>query len=74
MLQELILKEDVRAVFQPVLNLKTRETLGFEGLTRGPQGTEYESPYMLFDIATESDLVFRAQSSLSSQRHLVRAS
>ena len=57
-LQELILKEDVRAVFQPVLNLKTRETLGFEGLTRGPQGTEYESPYMLFDIATESDLVF----------------
>ena len=57
-LQEIILKEDVRTLFQPVINLETRETLGFEGLTRGPQGTEYESPYMLFDIATEADLVF----------------
>ena len=57
-LQEIILKEDVRTLFQPVINLETRETLGFEGLTRGPQGTEYESPYMLFDIATEADIVF----------------
>lgn len=58
LLQEVILKEDVRTLFQPILDLKSRETLGYEGLTRGPQGTEFESPYMLFDIATESDLVF----------------
>jgi EAL domain-containing protein (putative c-di-GMP-specific phosphodiesterase class I) len=32
--------------------------LGYEALTRGPEGTEFESPYMLFDIATESDLLF----------------
>ena len=51
-LQEIILKEDVRTLFQPILNLRSRETLGYEGLTRGPQGTEFESPYMLFDIAT----------------------
>ena len=57
-LQEIILKEDVRTLFQPIIDLRSRETLGYEGLTRGPQGTEFESPYMLFDIATESDLVF----------------
>ena len=57
-LQEIILKEDVRTLFQPIVDLRSRRTVGFEGLTRGPQGTEYESPYMLFDIATESDLVF----------------
>lgn len=57
-LQEIILKEDVRTLFQPVIDLNTRETLGYEALTRGPQGTEFESPYMLFDIATESELVF----------------
>jgi len=57
-LQEIILKEDVRTLFQPIIDLKSRETLGYEGLTRGPQGTEFESPYMLFDVATESDLVF----------------
>jgi EAL domain-containing protein (putative c-di-GMP-specific phosphodiesterase class I) len=58
MLQEIILREDVRTVFQPIIDLNTRETLGYEGLTRGPQGTEYESPYMLFDVANESDLLF----------------
>ncbi len=57
-LQEIILKEDVRTVFQPILDLRSRKTLGYEGLTRGPQGTEVESPYMLFDIATEAELVF----------------
>ncbi|MFQ5793074.1 MAG: GGDEF domain-containing phosphodiesterase, partial [Acidobacteriota bacterium] len=58
MLQELILKEDVRTVFQPIVRLEDRSILGYEALTRGPRGTEFESPYMLFDIATESDLQF----------------
>jgi EAL domain-containing protein (putative c-di-GMP-specific phosphodiesterase class I) len=58
LLQEIILKEDVRTFFQPIIDLKSRLTLGFEGLTRGPQGTDYESPYMLFGVATESDLLF----------------
>jgi EAL domain-containing protein (putative c-di-GMP-specific phosphodiesterase class I) len=58
LLQEIILKEDVRTFFQPIVDLNTRATLGFEGLTRGPAATEYEHPYMLFDIATESDLLF----------------
>jgi EAL domain-containing protein (putative c-di-GMP-specific phosphodiesterase class I) len=58
LLQEIILKEDVRTLFQPILDLTTRETLGYEGLSRGPRGTEYESPYMLFDVAQDSDLLF----------------
>src|SRR5262245_29389141 len=58
LLQEIILKEDVRTYFQPIVDLNTRATLGFEGLTRGPSATEYESPYMLFGVATESDLLF----------------
>jgi EAL domain-containing protein (putative c-di-GMP-specific phosphodiesterase class I) len=58
LLQEIILKEDVRTFFQPIIDLNTRATLGFEGLTRGPAATEYEHPYMLFDVATESDLLF----------------
>jgi hypothetical protein len=45
LLQEIILKEDVRTFFQPIVDLNTRATLGFEGLTRGPAATEYEHPY-----------------------------
>lgn len=58
MLQEIILKEDIRTVFQPIVNMRDRSVVGYEALTRGPKGTEFESPYMLFDIATESDLLF----------------
>jgi len=57
-LQEIILKEDVQTVFQPIVNMKDRSIVGYEALTRGPKGTEFESPYMLFDIASESDLLF----------------
>lgn len=57
-LQEIILKEDIHTVFQPIVNLQERSILGYEALTRGPRGTEFESPYMLFDIAGESDLEF----------------
>jgi len=57
-LQEIILKEDVQTVFQPIVNMKDQSIVGYEALTRGPKGTEFESPYMLFDIATESDLLF----------------
>ncbi len=58
LLQEIILKEDLRTVFQPIMNLQEPSILGYEALTRGPAGTEFESPYTLFDIAAESDLLF----------------
>lgn len=57
-LQEIILKEDIRTVFQPIVNMRKPSILGYEALARGPRGTEFESPYMLFDIAMESDLMF----------------
>ncbi len=58
LLQEIILKEDIRTVFQPIVNMREPSILGYEALARGPRGSEFESPYMLFDIAMESDLMF----------------
>jgi EAL domain-containing protein (putative c-di-GMP-specific phosphodiesterase class I) len=58
LLQEIILKEDVRTVFQPIVNMRQPSILGYEALARGPRGSEFESPYTLFDIAMESDLMF----------------
>ena len=58
-LQELILKESIRTIFQPIVDFSRKnEVLGYEALTRGPAGTEFENPYILFDAATESDLLF----------------
>ena len=56
-IQELIIKEEIRTHFQPIVRLGDYDVLGYEALSRGPQGTEYESPYYLFETASEADLV-----------------
>jgi EAL domain-containing protein (putative c-di-GMP-specific phosphodiesterase class I) len=40
--------------FQPVVDLVTQRTIGFEALARGPIGTELESPGALFDAARDA--------------------
>jgi EAL domain-containing protein (putative c-di-GMP-specific phosphodiesterase class I) len=37
--------------FQPVVDLASRRTVGFEALARGPVGSELETPAALFDAA-----------------------
>ena len=41
----------LRTVFQPIVDLRTREQVGFEALTRGPSRTAYERPDLLFAAA-----------------------
>jgi len=41
----------VETVFQPVLELATREVLGFEALVRGPRDTLFEAPRAMFALA-----------------------
>jgi EAL domain-containing protein (putative c-di-GMP-specific phosphodiesterase class I) len=57
-LQELIIKESIRTVFQPIVHLEKNEIIGYEALSRGPVGTDYENPNILFDAAVEAELVF----------------
>ncbi len=57
-LQELILKESIRTFFHPIVDLMNNSVIGYEALTRGPAGTEYEHPYILFDVAEDADLLF----------------
>lgn len=57
-LQELILKESIRTVYHPIVDLSTNEIMGYEALSRGPAESEYENPYILFDVAAETELLF----------------
>jgi EAL domain-containing protein (putative c-di-GMP-specific phosphodiesterase class I) len=57
-LQELILKESISTVFQPIVDFSSNSIYGYEALSRGPFGTEYENPYILFDAASETELLF----------------
>src|SRR5439155_19232504 len=41
---EIIHNRQLWTAFQPIVELETRRVVGHEGLSRGPRGTELESP------------------------------
>lgn len=51
----------IRTVFQPLVDLETREVFGFEALSRGPAGTEIESPEVMFEIARDFDMIWELE-------------
>ncbi|MGS2777836.1 EAL domain-containing protein [Robertmurraya sp. GLU-23] len=51
--QTLLAKKQLRTVFQPIVDLTNGNTLGFEGLTRGPLQSRFQSPLQLFKYAEE---------------------
>lgn len=48
----------IRTVFQPLVNLETGTIFGYEALSRGPSGSDMESPQVMFEIARDFDLVW----------------
>lgn len=56
--QDLLLAEDVSILYEPIVNLTTREVLGYEALVRGPSRSDLHAPSRLFEAAEETDLVF----------------
>ena len=52
-LRQIIEKEEILSVFQPIVSLRDGSVLGYEALSRGPKGTAMESPDMLFQVAEE---------------------
>lgn len=53
---EILVNEDLQAVFQPIVNVGEQSVFGYEALIRGPRETGLESPLTLFRIARELDL------------------
>jgi len=56
--QELLLGEQVRTVFQPVVDIRSGGVLGWEALSRGPSGTDHQAPLNMFEAAERADLHF----------------
>ncbi len=57
-LQDVLLGQQISTVFQPIVDLQRGGLLGFEALSRGPAGTQQNSPLNLFEAAAATDLVF----------------
>jgi EAL domain-containing protein (putative c-di-GMP-specific phosphodiesterase class I)/GGDEF domain-containing protein len=57
-LKDVLLNEEITTMFQPIVSMKGDGVLGYEALSRGPKGTEFEQPLVLFALAEEADLMF----------------
>lgn len=55
-IEQLLDKDNYRAVYQPIINLSTKEVAGFEMLIRGPEGA-FESPDDLFRLSVENNIL-----------------
>ena len=57
-LQKIIIEKNITTVYQSVVDLKSLEIIGYEALSRGPDGTELTNPTLLFILASEFGLSF----------------
>src|SRR5579859_3233219 len=57
-LKDVLVNERISTIFQPIVSMKDGKILGYEALSRGPKGTEFEQPLVLFALAEEADLMF----------------
>ena len=55
-LQEILARRSLSALFQPIIDLRRGEFLGFEGLIRGPANSALHSPINLFSSAERENL------------------
>ncbi len=57
-LQKIIIQQQIDTVFQPIVDMSSLEIIGHEALSRGPAGSEFDNPLMLFSFAAECGLSF----------------
>ncbi|WP_241156712.1 EAL domain-containing protein [Bacillus sp. FJAT-42376] len=57
-MREIIQKQDIRLLAQPIIQLETNEVKAWEILTRGPEGTPLENPLQLFSVARQTNMVY----------------
>lgn len=60
-LESIIMNKDIKAVFQPIASLLDGNVVGYEALSRGPQGSILEKPNDLFPAAEQFNKVWELE-------------
>lgn len=56
--KDILSQKNIKIVYQPVVDLTTGEILGYESLSRGPEGTFFASPLNLFGYAMKTNHLY----------------
>ncbi|MFZ5472298.1 MAG: EAL domain-containing protein [Myxococcota bacterium] len=56
-LRDLIVSRQLTSAFQPIVEMDSTQVQAYEALIRGPAGSDLAMPAMLFDLATDTDLL-----------------
>jgi EAL domain-containing protein (putative c-di-GMP-specific phosphodiesterase class I) len=60
-LRAILQAEEIHTLMHPIFDLSSMEPVGYEALSRGPEGSEFEHPDKLFSVAYGADLVTRLE-------------
>lgn len=58
---KIVAQKDIQLLAQPIINVATGEVKAWEMLTRGPKGTELESPLQLFSVARQTGKLYELE-------------
>ena len=53
-----LLSGGVTSVYEPIVEVASKTVYGYEALARGPEGSEYHAPLVMFDTAERESLVY----------------
>ncbi len=60
-LRKIIKEKKIHTLFQPIVSLKDQKLLGYEALSRGPEGMALEKPALLFETANASSMTLKLE-------------
>lgn len=58
---DLLINKRVKALYQPILSLKSGKVLGWEALIRGPSDSNFHKPQDIFDFAAKQGVLFAVE-------------
>lgn len=56
--EDILNNEKITSLYQPIVNLRTSEIIGYEALSRGPEQTQFYSPLALIEKAHELNRIW----------------
>ncbi len=60
-LRKIIREKKIHTLFQPIVSLKDQKLLGYEALSRGPEGMVLENPSLLFETANANHMTLKLE-------------